>query len=174
MNYKKINYRNKRGISIVETVIYLAIFTVMSILVINSFIIILSSVGVINTNHDLVSSAASSMDRMSLEIRQAKSIDAINSSSSVLVLKGTDSSEGIKFIKEGNNLNIYKSTDGGTSWTLVGDLLVENVSLDSILFTRITTLNSEGVKIQMTLEDTHSKTNKTKNFYNTVIVRGGY
>ena len=175
MNFIKINFN--KGVSLVEIIIYLAIFTVISILVINSFITTLSSFSTIRTNHELLNSGSIAMERISREIRQAKSIDLVNSQTNggeVLQLNSTDNSGNnmvIKFIKEGNNLNIYKNG------TIVGNLLVQNVIVTSISFDRISTTSeakSEGVKIKIVLQDTRSKLNKTANFYNTVILRGGY
>ena len=167
MNLIKNNF--KKGVSIVETVIYVAIFTVMSIVVINSFLVIISSLSVIRMNHELLDSGSISMERISREIRNAKNIDLVNtpSNGTVLQIKNTDNIY-IKFSKDGDNLNLY---EGGT---LVDNLLTENIKLNSISFTPISTTSSEGVKIQMTLEYSRGRLNKIENFYDTVVLRGGY
>lgn len=168
---KTTDIKSKKAFSIIEIIIYLAIFTTMSIVVINSFIIILSSFSTIRTNHDLLDSGSMAMERMTREIRQAKSIDVVNSTSEILQLNSTDSSSNnlvIKIMKEGSLLNIYE--DG----ILVGNLLASNIILNSISFDRISTTNSEGVKIKIILEDTKSKSGRVENFYNTVVLRGGY
>lgn len=165
-NISQIN--KKKGVSIVETIIYLAIFSAMSIVVINSFIVIISSLSAIRINHNLLTSGSMSMERISREIRQSKSIDLVNTTSSSLQLNSTDGSGSdmvIKFVKEGNALNIYKNG------VIIGNLLSSNVILDSLSFDRISTTNSEGVKIKMTIEQTLGKRNKISNFYNTVILR---
>jgi hypothetical protein len=159
------------GFSIIEIIIYLAIFTTMSIIVINSFITILSSFSAIRTNQDLLEGGSVSMDRISHEIRQAKNIDIVNSTSEILQLNSTDTSGNsavIKLAKVGNALNLYE--DGN----LVGNLLPQNILLNSISFDRISTTNSEGIKIKIVLQDSRSKIGKTENFYNTIILRGGY
>lgn len=173
MKLKNIK-QNKGGYSLIEIVIYLAIFTTMSIVVINSFIVVLSSFSAIRSNHDLLESGSVSMERIAREIRQAKNIDIVNSSvngGEYLQLNSTDSSGNnmiIKFIKEGNALNLYKNG------TIVGNILNQNIIVNSISFYRIATSNSEAIKIQMEIEDTRGKSNKIQNFYNTVVVRGGY
>lgn len=168
---KRINLKLNKAFSIIEIIIYLAIFAVISIVVINSFIIILSSFSTIRTNHDLLDSGSMAMERMSREIRQAKSIDIANGTSDILQLNSTDSSLNavvIKFEKEGDALNIYEDGE------LVGNLLASNIVLNSISFDRISTTNSEAVKIKIILEDTKSKINRVENFYDTVVLRGGY
>ncbi len=170
--FKKIVYSFKEsGFSLIEIVIYLAIFSMISVVVINSFIVVLSSFSTIRTNNDLSDSGTMIMERISREIRLAKNIDIANTSSDTLQLNSTDVSGNniiIKFIKEGNALNIYK--DG----TLVGNLLTQNIIFNSISFNLFFTSNTEGVKIVINLEDSRSKINKNENFYDTVTLRGGY
>lgn len=170
MNFNFIKNKIK-GISLVESLIYLAIFSAMSIVVINSFLIILSSLSNISLNHSLLSSGSMSMERISREVRQAKSIDLTNTTTDSLQLNSTDSSGNnttIKFLKEGNALNIYK--DG----ILIDNLLTTNTLLDSIAFNRISTANSEAVKIKITIEETRHRKTKVVSFYDTVTLRGGY
>jgi len=156
MKTKKIHLN--KGVSIIELIVYLAIFTAMSVVVINSFIIVLSTFSTIRTNQDLLDSGSVSMDRISREIRQAKNIDVVNSTSDTLQLNSTNSS--------GDNVVIKFKKDG--------NLLASNIILNSISFDRISTAKSEGVKIKMILQDSRSKVNKTENFYDTVVLRGGY
>ena len=111
------------------------------------------------------------MDRISHEIRQAKNINIANTTSTTLELNSTDSSGNsvvIKFTGNGGALEFYQNG------TFVGNLLTQNVVLNSISFTRISSTSSEGVKIVMTLQAIHSKTLKTETFYDTVVLRGGY
>jgi type II secretory pathway pseudopilin PulG len=169
MNINRKN--NIFGFSIIEIIVYLAIFTALSVVVINSFIIILSSFSSIRTNQNLLDSGSVAMDRISREIRQAKNIDVANSITDTLQLNSTDNSNNnivIKFMKVNNALNLYK--DGN----LIGNLLAPNIILNSISFDRITTANSEGVKIKIILHDSRDKTNKTESYYDTVVLRGGY
>lgn len=169
---KLIKENSKKAFSIIEIIIYLAIFTTISIVVINSFIIILSSFSTIRTNQDLLTSGGTVMDRMSYEIRQAKSIDLTNSAfdsdSSVLRLNNIDGTSYVTFDKSGTNLRISKN---GTPF---GNLLIQNISLNKLVFRHIITAHSEAVKIEIELQDTHSKTSKTESFYDTVVLRGGY
>ena len=163
------------GFSIVEIIVYLAIFTSISILVINSFIIILSSFNTTNTNRKLLESGSIIMERVSREIRQAKSIDiansSLNTSPGVLQLNSVNSEGDTKIIKlivEGQNFNLYQNGD------LTGNLLSQNISMDSLIFGRIATTNGEAVKIEMALQFSDGSNPKTENFYNTIILRGGY
>ena len=174
-NQKKIlglalsEHSKSKGFSLVEILIYLAIFTTLSILVINSFINIISSFNTTNTNRKLQEAGLGSMERVVREIRQAKSIDIANSSSNTLQLNSTNSSNNpmiIKIISENNDLNLYKDSN------LEGNLLLSKIDLTSLVFRRISTSLGEAVKIEMTLQDQRS--DKAVNFYDTVILRGEY
>ena len=164
------------GYSIIEIIIYLAIFTALSILVINSFIIILSSFNTTNMNRKILESGAVSMERISREIRQARNIDIVNSSFDislgVLQLNGTDNNGDpmiIKFKRENTGeLNLYKNDN------LEGNLLGNDLSVTDLVFSRINTTASEAVRIRMTLQYSKGNNIKSSNFYDTIILRGGY
>lgn len=167
-------HKNK-GYSLIEIVVYLAIFSALSVLVINSFIVILGSFNTTRANRDLLQSGSKTMERLSREIRQAESVDLVNStlgsSPGVLQLNSRDSAGTpmtVRFAIASGNLNLYENG------TLVDNLVMENISPTSLIFRRIATTNSEAVKIELTVQDTSSTSTKTENFYNTVILRGTY
>lgn len=164
--------KNKKGFSIVEIIIYLSIFTFVSIFVVNALIVSMSSFSTTHTNHALLEGGLSSIDRISREVRQANSIDIGNSPAGTLQLNSTDSSGSpmvIKISKVGGAINVYQPAS-----TLIGNLLDSNIAVDSLVFRRIDTTAGEAVKIEMTLRDTKNKNNRSANFYNTVILRGSY
>ncbi len=166
----KINNK-KNGYSIVEIIVYLAIFTTVSILVINSFIVIFSTFNVSRINRSLLNSGSTAMERMSREIRQANNVDipnsTIGSSLGVLQLNSTDnggSAIAIKFLVSNSVFKLYKNGN------LIGDLTGQNILVTKLLFRRISTTKSEAVRVEMTLE----KNGQSENFYDTIILRGGY
>lgn len=169
---KNITRKSVSGFSIIEIIIYLAIFTILSIVVINSFIVVLASFSTIRTNHDLLDSGSVAIDRISHEIRQAKNIDLVNSNfdsdTSTLYLNSTDGLHNVVFSKIGNTLDISKDGDS------VGNLLTQNIYLNKLIFSHIVTVKSEAVKIEIEIEDTRSKIIRKEKFYNTVVLRGGY
>jgi prepilin-type N-terminal cleavage/methylation domain-containing protein len=165
--------KTKKGFSLIEVVIYLAIFTMVSALVFHSFITVMSAFSTTRTNRNLLEAGLSSMERISREIRQAKNIDlmASNLTIGILQLDSVDNNDNlriIKFSKENSELNFYQTE------TLIGNLIGSNISLESLIFRKIETTKSQAIKIEMTLRDLKGKNNKTANFYNTIILRGGY
>ncbi|MDD3662824.1 MAG: hypothetical protein PHT84_03085 [Candidatus Pacebacteria bacterium] len=172
-NRSRIKYSLSNAFSIVEILIYAAIFTMISVLVINSFITVSATFSTIKTNRDLMHSGLNITERMSREVHKANSIDLINSSlgSGVLYLNSLDESFNpvvVGFVYENNVLNFYR--DG----VVVGNLLSDNVVLDSLVFRRINTTKGEAIKVEMNIRDTKSKRNKAVNFYDTFILKGSY
>jgi hypothetical protein len=168
--FKKDNFI--RGYSIVEIIVYLAIFTAISILVINSFLVILSSFNKTNMNRKLLESGSIVMERVSREIRHANSIDIVNSAlgANPGILQLNMSAGGYMKFKEEINGELYLYNNSSTGNNLLG----QNVSLTNLIFRRITTTESEAVKIEMTLQYSDGKNIKSENFYNTIVLRGGY
>ncbi len=167
--------KKSKGYSLIEAIVYLAIFGTLSVLVINSFIVVLNSFNRSRINSNLAESGASAIERMSREIRQAKNIDTtnsvLNSSFGTLQLNSTDSSNVAKIEKfnvSNGDLNLYEND------VLIGNLLGQKVDITSFIVRRITTVEGEAVKIEMTLQNTGSTTITTVNFYNTIILRGSY
>src|SRR3989339_608933 len=145
MNIFRINLN--KGIGIIEIIIYLSIFTIVSVVVVNSFIVILASFSNTRSNQDMINSV-------------------FNSNSGVLRLNNVDGTSYIQIEKNGNALELY------SNGVLVGNLLSQNIYLNKLIFNRISTPNSEAVKIEMELQDSRSKTGKTETLYNTIILRG--
>lgn len=173
-NFKYIKYNKKllsRGFSIIEILIYLAIFGALSVFIINSFIVSVSSFNNISINHSLAEAGISSLDRISREIRQAVSVDVFNSTSEVLQLNSLDDSGNpiiVKIAKEGSSLNIYKNN------ILLGNSFDEDIVVQNINFRRIDTVYGEAIKFEITVSSSRGRQNKTINFYNSIVLRGSY
>lgn len=168
--------KKNKGFSLIEIIIYISIFAMISIVVINSFVVVVNSFAETRSTRDLLESGNTSLERISREIRQAKSIDIGNStfasSPGVLQLNSTNAGGNpriVKFAVVNGALNLYQ--DG----VLTGNLVGANISVTSLIFRRIAvTANVEAVKIEMTLQDNRSKTLHSENFYDTVLLRGAY
>ena len=170
---KKINLQS--GYSIVEIIIYIAVFAVLTTVVMNSFIVLTSFYNQNRTHHDLLENGNSVMERLSREIRTANNIrtgtSTLGSNPGVLDLDSVDSSNNTQTVKFSTTNGALNLAVNGTS---VGNLLGPNIQVTSLVFRKITTTNSTAVKIEMTLKDTKDATNLVENFYDTIILRGGY
>lgn len=166
---------SKSGYSIVEILIYIAVFAVLTTVVMNAFIVLTSFYAQNRTHHDLLENGNSVMERMSREIRSANNIrtgtSTLGTSPGVLDLDSVDASNNaqtVKFSTTSGELNLSVNN------TNLGNLLSSNVQVTSLVFRKITTTNSTAVKIEMTLRDTKDQTSLEENFYDTIILRGGY
>ncbi|MFA7315587.1 MAG: hypothetical protein WC059_02175 [Candidatus Paceibacterota bacterium] len=163
------------GYSVIEILIYVALFATLSIAVINSYTVVLASFGATRVNRELLEAGSTIMERMSREVRQATSVDVtssvLGSSLGVLQLNTTDTAGYVttsKFIIENGLLNMY------TGGSLVGSLSGAHVSITNLIFRKITTTEGEAIKIELTIQNSTSKTLRTENFYNTIVLRGTY
>jgi type II secretory pathway pseudopilin PulG len=166
------------GFSLIEILIYLSIFTVLSTLIINLFIVITSSFHFTHINRKLLEAGMVSMERISQEIRLSNEIDLTNSTIESLVLKSNNIAGGpviTQFKKEGNQLIINKDDTNNNSADIDDtSLLDEKVIVDSLIFNYINTGISQAVRIQLSLSYSSGNNTKTANFYNTIILRGSY
>ncbi|MEA3399138.1 MAG: prepilin-type N-terminal cleavage/methylation domain-containing protein [Patescibacteria group bacterium] len=162
-----MNSSYKKGFSLIETIVYIAVFSVLSIIVINSYAIIVGSFSNIRSTHDLLESGNVAMERMTREINKADSIDIVNSTfGSDLGVLQLNGDQVTKFYV--SNGDLFLSYDD----VLVGSLISNNTQVANLIFRRITTLIGEGVKIELTIQDI--KNQRSENFYNTIILRSSY
>ncbi|MCC6323275.1 hypothetical protein IT400_00605 [Candidatus Nomurabacteria bacterium] len=164
------NVNLKSGYSIIEIIIYVAVFAIISIIVANAFVVLLSFFNQSRTNHDLLQNGNTALERMSHEIRIASAVkgtSVFNTSPGTLELDSLDSggtAQVIKFSVSNGALNISK--DG----TVIDNLLGDNIKVTSLIFRNVDTTNSKVVKIEMTLQDSRDKTASNENFYNIVVL----
>ncbi len=164
------------GYSIVETLIYLGLFVLISAVAINALLNVVKIFPDIRSNRDLLDSGYTAMERMTREIRGAVSIDTANStlgtSPGVLQLNTLDSNGSAKTVKFTTSGNVLKLYENGV---LSGNLIGQNTTVSSLTFTQITTTRgTKAVKIAMTLSDSRSRTPLLKDFYDTIILRDTY
>ncbi len=170
-----MNTHTKSGYSLIEVLIYIAIFSVLVIVVMNVFIVFISFFNEGRGNRAILESGNAVMERMSREIRLASyvrySTSTLGSSFGALDLDTLDSSSNPTNVKFEVNNGGIEFVQGSTT---MGNLLGDNVEVTNLIFRKIDTGNSKAVKIEMTLKDKHDMLTPTQNFYNTVILRGTY
>ncbi len=160
--------KKNKGFSLIEILIYIAIFAFLSVVVINSLIVMVNSFAETAVQANFLQ-ASTTLERMSREIRQAKSIASISSSD--LILNSTDSSDIAKTVEfKLLNQNLQLLENG----VLTGNLNAPNIQVTSLTFTEITTTNGKAIKIVMSVTDTKDRYSRTENFYDTVELRGSY
>lgn len=161
-------FKNKKGFSLLEMVFYVAIFIMLSMVIIESTIIFTKSFRVAKINVEL-SEGANIMERISREIRSASSVVSISSNSlKVRVEDGTLVGDSSQFTLSGSDLLFYEDD------VLVGNLNPTTLSISGLTFTQITTANSTAIKIEFTATSTRYGGTNSATFYNTVVLRDSY
>ena len=164
---------NYRGFSLVEVIVYVAILVVVSTIAVGTLLLIQSSLAEIRVTRSLSSAASLSMERMTRVIRDASATNfgasTFNSSPGVLSISGSETPpEAHRFFVQGFQL-IYEH---GVSPPV--SITPSNVLVTSLIFRSTTTPNSEGVRIELTLETSSGRATTSQKFYGSAVLRGAY
>ncbi len=163
----------KSGYSIIELLFYLAIFTVLSIALINTIITMLKAFKISSNNTDMVQSV-NIIQRMSREIRQANGVYSINPTDLVLDTRDdSGSAKQIRFVLSGTDIQLYETTPPSTVLVLVGNLNPDNIVVSSLDFKLITTAKGSAVRMYYQAKP-ESSSSAPESFYHTVVLRGDY
>lgn len=168
--------KNKKGFTLIEIIIYVGILGIISVFVINTILITSTAFAKSRVKRNLNTQAGEAVERILRETRLASSV---NVGSSVL---GSNPGKLV--------LNTVVSPSNNTAITreffLSGSILVlresgsadihltSEIDVTNLVFRRITTANSEAVRIEMAAENGFAKTESSANFYGTAILRGSY
>ena len=165
----------KSGFSLIETVVYVALVAVFSVGVIQVLLSETNAWGRARTERNLNDTAMLVMERLSHEIRLAKSVTTGESSlgthPGVLALQtfsGTSSNDpsSIVIFLDGTDLKIRR--DSGPATTLSGN----DVTITNLVFYRIASAKSEGVRIELTAQLPWKGIVKEKKLTTAVVLRG--
>ncbi|MBI2100192.1 MAG: prepilin-type N-terminal cleavage/methylation domain-containing protein [Candidatus Vogelbacteria bacterium] len=161
--------KTARGFSLVEMLAYLFILTLLSLVLVNVLVLIINSFTAAQAARNLNQTATVALGRMMQEIRQAKS--ATVPSANQLSLTTTDSAGDpitVSFSVAGGVLNLQTGAGAAVALT------TGHSQVSALTFTKITTANSEAVRVQLTLTDDRGQSPPTINFYTTAVLRGSY
>ena len=174
----KINNNRKRGFTLIETIFYLVFLVVLLGVVITLIVYLSKTYQTIQATKNLESSAIFSLERMTRDIKNATSVDVGGSSlatstAGVLLLNTSDAVGNVETIQ------FYVATSTGaisvnTNGAYIGPLTLAGVKVSQLEFRLSTSTNSQAIKIDLGLTSTVGGASTTKNFYDTVVLRGSY
>lgn len=163
----------RRGFTLVEMIIYIAFFAILSLLATQATIVVMKSFYTLRLTQNINQSASTALERMSREVRNAYDIDetqsTLGSNPGHLTLKTKDSAGNnitMEFYVVNNQIGIK---EGGVD---KGTLMTKNATITNLIFRKIDTLNSQAVKIEMTFRDARGALQQEVKFYDTIILRG--
>lgn len=163
---KQVNLKNK-GFSILEVLIYVTILTFALIFVFLSITYVSRSFKTLKSDRALTTSSVSAMDRMVREIRRSELVDAssvLDTSPGRLVLQPGN----LTFYVEDGKLKLQEGTE------VLGSLTFPDAEVTNLIFRKITTTESEAIKIELALQTEVGDSVKSKNFYSTAVLRNSY
>lgn len=167
------NPTSRQAFTLLETLVYVAVLVVTTALVTTTVVGMLRPAARLRAARAINTSALSSLERMSREIRNAATIDTLGSVFGThpgrLALTAFDGETPLTrtFYLEGTMLQV----DNGSA---VGALIGPDVLVSSLVFYRLLSGTSEGVRIEMELSTTTSSGTRRETFYTTVMLRDSY
>ena len=163
-----------RGFSLIETLVYIAVLSLVSTLFVNTLLAMNRSYAVLETVMMLDRAATAGMERMTREIRAATDVDTLQStlgvSPGVLTVNQIDETGAVSRAAFSIlNEVLHISRDGVDQ----GSLLPPRIAAESLIFRLIDSGKSKAVKIEMRLLSVAGRT-RSESYYTTVILRGSY
>lgn len=169
-----VNPQSGRGFTLIEMVVYAAVLGVLTVVAINSMLVMTQAYASLRASRDLNASATAVLERMTREIRTATGIDAtsvLGTNPSDLVLNTKDAGGAattVEFYVQNGLINVK---EGGVA---KGSLMTSSTQAGNFIVRTISGTNSKAVKIDLTMTATRGTKSKTRNFYNTIVLRGSY
>lgn len=170
MGIVKLKIKNcRQGYATLELLFYIAFFVVLSLAVINAMVTMAKSFRETALQVEFAQTG-NIMERMSREIRLAYSVNIISAGD--LKLNTQDFSSGAAKTVE------FLLSDGQVQ-LIEDDIFIDNLNTTSttitdLIFTPITTAESEAVQIFLSFQSANDRQGRIQNFYNTVVLRGSY
>jgi len=165
----------ERGFSLIESVIYVTIFTLLAGVMTNALYSVASSYRLMQASVTLETVAETALERMARETRDSASIDIANSvfgsSDGVLALNTTDeggASATLQFFISNQTVHIREN---GID---LGPLSSDKARVTKFIFYPINTPYSQAVRMEVTVETGQDASYKSGTFYATVVLRGSY
>ncbi len=167
----KINTKQQFGYSIIELLIYIALFAFLSIILVQSLITVMKTYAASSKYRALQNNGELVMERLTREIRNSHEVSAISAcgaTSGTLTLASTDADDT-------DHINTFSTAAGhirlATDGSGASDISTNEVTVTALSFCSITTPVGKGVKSKLILM-TPDATPTYASFYSTVLLRG--
>jgi prepilin-type N-terminal cleavage/methylation domain-containing protein len=164
----KIDLNVKQGFTLIELLFYISLFTIFSLIVINSMIFMTSSFRETVINKDL-SQGSVILDQISRNVRDASGIIDIGTGSLTLnIPEGVLPARSVQFLLSGSDIELWEDD------IFIGNLNPSNLVVSNLIFTQITTANSLAVKVFMSIKSNRYGSERIEDFYTTLVLRHSY
>ncbi len=163
--------KNKSGFTLVEVLIYIFIFIVVSGATLGLLFSMNELFVQYKLKQDLISSGTTAMERILLEIREADTITLAEStiaSSAVGVITLENNSDTIKIQKNGNQLEIYKND------VFDGLLNKTTVNVTGATFYHYQLNGTDLIRVSLNLQASNGNQTEDWSITSGAIIRGSY
>ncbi|OHA90871.1 MAG: hypothetical protein A2665_00040 [Candidatus Zambryskibacteria bacterium RIFCSPHIGHO2_01_FULL_46_30] len=161
-----------QGFSLLEMLFYIAILVLLLAVIMNMVVSVVRSGRIINALKNVENSAVVSLERITRELRQADSVNVslstLDSNPGQLVLEGTDETGSPRTVEFYLSLGRLFLKENGVD---VGALSQSDAQVSRLIFQRFSSLNAEGIRIEITLESGTSTHYRSEKFYSSAILR---
>ncbi len=169
--------QNQKGLTLIEVLIYIGIFSLMISIIVQvmsgTFYIFAQARSV----RDLNNTGSSIMERISTNVRNAYDFNSTNNTFgvnpgglSILVRDAADVSHTYTYVTTASNTMLNEQLDLGT----VEPLHSSKITLTNFTVSQITTGGTQGVVITIELTDNRIRPAKSAIFQTTALMRGTY
>lgn len=164
-----------RGFTLIEMVVYVAIFGVISILAMQAMFVVTRAFTDLRVSRDLNSSGTALLERMTRDIRGAYDIDTAQSTFAAtpgrLTLDTKDAAGVATTVEFYVENGVVKIKEGGVAQ---GAIMTTSTQISSFIVRQITGSLSKAVKVEVVLTASRGDITRTRNFYTTATLRGTY
>ncbi len=163
-NYKKI-WRNSKGISLVESLIYIFLVVLLTIAIVSALARMTKSYGDIRAERAIALSANNLLNRFSYEVRRANSLSGTFgvSTSTLTLTQGTTTTI---FSLEASTSRAIISTNGVQDYLTSSDTRINNLTFLKLQATS----TSKGATIQFTISNSNGNI-RIESFESSSIIR---
>lgn len=167
--------RSERGFSLVEMVLYVSLFSLISVLSMNMLMQTMKSFTELRISRDINDSAVYVMERLTRDIRAATSVDMPNSTFDATpgrLTLNTVNASGTAMVVEYDVLSsqLHVKENGVDK----GSLMSAKTKIDALIFNYVNTGSTAGVRIHLHLRSERGSVSTVDHFYNTILMRGMY
>jgi prepilin-type N-terminal cleavage/methylation domain-containing protein len=159
--------RTKKGFTLIEMIIYVALVSILMVVIVKMSILMTKAYGHIDSNRGMTVGSMTVLERLVREIRDAKAVNLIDNNASRLIIVNQDDST-TEFYLDNGVLALKK--DG----IFEGPLLSKGVILNSIKFYLSSTPVSEMVSVVVSMQSGSGDRQSSETFYISSVLRGSY
>ena len=163
---KKIN----SGFSLIEMIFYIALFAVISIVVINSIMTMARSFKEVSIQRE-ITQGGEIMERISREIRQATKINTtvdVNGDLRLDTKNDVGAYKLVEFLLTNSDIHLIENG----SYT--GNLNSPNIKVVVLTFNQINTAQGQAIQVLLTISSKHDNQHRNYSYQNTIVLRGNY